>query len=225
MGTRLRVLVGVSWLISAASASAATPCEALGTLTLPMGSVTVSQPVTRGAFVPPGAALRRPPRTTIYTRLPEFCRAMLTLTPSSDSDIKVEVWLPASGWNGKFQAVGNGGLAGTLPYAAMARAVPDGYATAGTDTGHVGNNAEFALGHPEKLVDFGYRADSRDGRGGQACHRAFYGRAPQFSYFNGCSQGGRQGITSAQRYPADFDGIVAGAAAWDHMRSTPRGSR
>ena len=144
---------------------------------------------------------------------------MLTLTPSSDSDIKVEVWLPASGWNGKFQAVGNGGFAGTLPYAAMARAVLDGYATAGTDTGHVGNNAEFALGHPEKLVDFGYRAVHEMAVAAKRVIDAHYGRAPQFSYFNGCSQGGRQGITSAQRYPADFDGIVAGAAAWDQMRS------
>ena len=131
----------------------------------------------------------------------------------------MEVWLPASGWNGKFQAVGNGGFAGTVPYAAMARAVLDGYATAGTDTGHVGNNAEFALGHPEKLVDFGYRAVHEMAVAAKRVIDAHYGRAPQFSYFNGCSQGGRQGITSAQRYPADFDGIVAGAAAWDQMRS------
>ena len=122
MRTRLRVLVAVCWLVPAASASAATPCEGLGTLTIPMGSVSASLPVARGAFVPPGPA---PAGTAqaLYARLPEFCRTALTLMPSSDSDIKVEVWLPASGWNGKFQAVGNGGFAGTLPYAAMARAV------------------------------------------------------------------------------------------------------
>jgi feruloyl esterase len=174
--------------------------------------------VAKGAFVPPGQTPTAPV-PAIYARVPEFCRANLTLKPSSDSDIKVEVWLPASGWNGKFQAVGNGGFAGVLPYGAMARAVLDGYATAGTDTGHVGNTAEFAVGHPEKVVDFGYRAVHEMTVAAKRVIDAHYGRAPQFSYFNGCSQGGRQGITSAQRYPADFDGIVAGAAAWDQIRS------
>jgi feruloyl esterase len=219
MSIRLGVLAAVCGsLIAASPSAAATSCEALSTLAIPAGTVTGVGVVARGTFVPTGLAPTAPV-PAIYARVPDFCRAMLTLKPSSDSDIKVEVWLPASEWNGKFQAVGNGGFAGVLPYAAMARAVLDGYATAGTDTGHVGNTAEFALGHPEKVVDFGYRAIHEMTVAAKRVIDAHYGRAPQFSYFNGCSQGGRQGITSAQRYPADFDGIVAGAAAWDQMRS------
>jgi feruloyl esterase len=204
-------------LALASASAAATPCESLGTLTVATGTVTGSQPIAKGVFVPPGLAAGAPV-PPIYARVPEFCRTALTLTPTSDSDIKVEVWLPVN-WNGRFQAVGNGGFAGVLPYAAMARAVLDGYATAGTDTGHVGNNADFVPGHPEKLVDFGYRAIHEMTVAAKRVIDAHYGRAPQFSYFNGCSQGGRQGITSAQRYPADFNGIVAGAAAWDQIRS------
>ena len=219
MSIRLGVVVVIGWSqIGAAPSAAATACEALSTLAIPAGTVTGVGVVARGTFVPANLA-PAVPVPPIYARVPDFCRAMLTLKPSADSDIRVEVWLPASGWNGKFQAVGNGGFAGVLPYAAMARAVLDGYATAGTDTGHVGNNAEFAVGHPEKLVDFGDRAIHEMAVAAKRVIDAHYGRAPQFSYFNGCSQGGRQGITSAQRYPADFDGIVAGAAAWDQIRS------
>jgi feruloyl esterase len=199
-------------------AQAATACEAMSSRAIAGGAITLARVVAPGTFAAPGQV---PPAPTqvLYSRLPEFCRALLTMTPTIDSIIKVEVWLPASGWNGKFQAVGNGGFAGVVPYPAMARALLDGYATAGTDTGHVGNNAEFIPGHVEKLVDFGYRAVHETTVAAKYVIDLHYGRTPQFSYFNGCSQGGRQAITSAQRFPADFDGIVAGAAAWDGMRS------
>jgi feruloyl esterase len=194
-----------------ATASAAT-CESISSLGLPNAKVTSAQLVAPGTFAPPGP----PPAAgvpTVFTRIPQFCRITATLTPSSDSDIKVEVWLPASGWNGKFQAVGNGGWNGNIPYAALANAVIAGYATAGTDTGHAGNTAEFALGHPEKLIDFGYRAVHEMTVKAKSIVDAFYGSAPTLSIWNGCSQGGRQGITAAVRYPADFDGVVVGAPA------------
>ena len=133
--------------------------------------------------------------------------------PRSDSDIKIEVWLPAASWNGKFQAVGNGGWAGTISYAAMASALQEGYATASTDTGHAGGNAAFAIGHPEKVIDFAYRAVHEMAVKSKAIIATFYGRAPRFSYWTGCSTGGRQGLMEAQRYPEDFDGIIAGAPA------------
>jgi feruloyl esterase len=139
-----------------------------------------------------------------------------TLRPSADSDIKIEVWLPTQ-WNGKFQAVGNGAWAGTIPYSSMGFALVDGYATAGTDTGHVGNNAAFAIGHPEKLIDLGYRSVHEMTAQAKSLINSFYGSAPQFSIWNGCSQGGRQGITAAVRYPADFDGVIAGAPAVNWM--------
>jgi len=135
------------------------------------------------------------------------------LKPSSDSQIEVEVWLPSENWNGKFEAVGNGGWAGAVSFAAMASALQEGYATASTDTGHKGGNAAFAIGHPEKVIDFAYRAVHEMTVTSQSLIAAFYDRAPRLSYWNGCSTGGRQGLMEAQRYPADFDGIIAGAPA------------
>ena len=150
------------------------------------------------------------PNATI-ANLPAFCRVAATLKPTADSDIKTEFWLPMSGWNRKLQSVGNGAWAGVIPYAAMAQAVTGGYATAATDTGHTGNTASFVPGHPERLVDYGYRAVHEMTVAVKAVIRAFYGSAPQYSYWNGCSTGGRQGLMEAQRYPADYDGIIAGA--------------
>ena len=125
----------------------------------------------------------------------------------------MEVWLPASGWNGKFQAVGNGGWAGVISYAAMADAVRAGYASASTDTGHVGGRGTFALDHPEKLIDFAWRSEHEMTVKAKAVIQAFYGSAPRLSYWNGCSTGGRQGLKEAQMFPDDYDGIIAGAPA------------
>lgn len=136
-----------------------------------------------------------------------------TLTPSSDSRIAIDVFLPSKEWNGKFQAVGNGGWAGVVSYPAMANALVEGYATASTDTGHVGGNAAFAIDHPEKLADFAHRAVHEMTVKAKALIAAYYGQAPRLSYWNGCSTGGRQGLMAAQKYPEDFDAIVAGAPA------------
>jgi feruloyl esterase len=140
------------------------------------------------------------------------------LTPSADSRIAIEVWLPSREWNGKFQAVGNGLWAGVISYSALASAVVEGYAAASTDTGHVGNTPLFAIGHPEKLEDFAHRAVHEMTVKAKALINAYYGQAPRFSYWNGCSTGGRQGLMAAQRYPEDFDAILAGAPANAHTR-------
>src|SRR5437867_4468272 len=129
--------------------------------------------------------------------------------------------MPLANWNGKFQAVGNGGWAGSITYSAgvggiergMAQALMRGYATASTDTGHTGNTAAPMLGHPEKLVDYAYRAVHEMTVASKAILAAFYGQPAILSYFNGCSTGGRQALTEAQRFPDDYDGIIAGAAA------------
>src|SRR5665213_2321987 len=188
-------------------------CESLASLGLPNATITLAQPVAAGEFTPPGKTAGGPPPTVAYKDLPAFCRVAATLKPTSDSDIKIEVWLPASGWNGKFQAVGNGGWAGVISYSAMAEALRDGYATSSTDTGHVGATGSFVTGHPEKLVDFGYRAVHEMTLKAKSVIDAFYGAAPRMSYWNGCSTGGRQGLKEAQRFPADYDGIIAGASA------------
>jgi tannase/feruloyl esterase len=188
-------------------------CAALSQLSIANGTVLSAQSVGAGAFTPPP-----PANASAYANLPAFCRVALRLTPSSDSDIRVEVWLPALGWNRKLNAVGNGGLGGTMPYPALAAAIRAGYAAVGTDTGHVGGNADFVAGHPEKLVDFGYRAIHEMTVTAKAIVTAHNDAAPEKSYFASCSTGGRQALVEAQRYPEDFDGIVAGDASWDQMR-------
>jgi feruloyl esterase len=202
-------------LAAGAPRAEAASCESLASLALPQTAVTVVETVAAGAFVPPG-----PPPSPLGRRMlaaaPAFCRVAATLTPTSDSDIKIEVWLPVSGWNGKFQAVGNGGWLGSIPYNGLADALIAGYATAATDTGHVGNTAGFAL-NPEKLTDFAYRAVHEMTARAKAIVDAFYGRAPSLAIWNGCSQGGRQGIAAAVRYPADFDAVIAGAPAVNYM--------
>jgi tannase/feruloyl esterase len=191
-------------------------CEALRQVTLTNGSVTSAQSVQAGGFTLPTPT--NTPAAGAFATLPAFCRVTARLTPTPDSDIHIEVWLPLSGWNGKMQAVGNGGLGGTIPYPALAAAVRAGYAAAGTDTGHVGGNGDFVAGHPEKLVDFAYRAIHEMTMSAKAVVTAHYDTRPARSYFNACSTGGRQGLIEAQRYPEDFDGIVAGDASWDQMR-------
>ena len=202
-------------LFAAASAASAfaTTCESLAAKALKDGTVTRAEVVAPGAFVPPDGGRRGRGGANPFADLPSFCRVAATLMPSSDSDIKVEVWLPANGWNGKFQAVGNGGWAGAISYAAMAEALRAGYATASTDTGHVGGRGTFALDHPEKLVDFSWRSEHEMTVQAKVLIQTFYGSAAKLSYWNGCSTGGRQGLKEAQMFPNDYDGIIAGAPA------------
>ncbi|MGE3707738.1 MAG: tannase/feruloyl esterase family alpha/beta hydrolase [Vicinamibacterales bacterium] len=208
------LLFGLIAIPALAHAQTTAPsCDQLaGALKLPNTTVTLAQLVPAGPFTPPAAPGGQAPQA--IADLPAFCRVAATIAPTSDSDIKMEVWMPASGWNGRFQGVGNGGWAGSIQYGALAGAVKKGYAAASTDTGHVGGTAAFAVGHPEKLVDFAHRAVHEMAVQAKAVASTFYGSAPKYSYFVGCSNGGRQGFKSAQQYPGDFDGIVSGAPAF-----------
>jgi len=198
-------------LLTAASTVRAATCGSLSSLSLPNTTITMAQTVAAGAFAPPVAARGRGGNP--FADLPAFCRVAATLKPTSDSDIKVEAWLPANNWNGKLQAVGNGGWAGVISYPAMANALRRGYATVSTDTGHSSPGGSFALGHPEQLIDYAYRSEHEMTVTAKAVVRALFGNAPAKSYFNGCSTGGRQALVEATKYPDDFDGIIAGAAA------------
>ena len=192
-------------------------CSSLASLMLADTSITGVEVVEAGAFIPPGAsgerALAAAART--YGSLPAFCRVTATLAPSSDSDIKVEVWLPVADWNGKYQAVGNGAFTGSIRHNSMAAALRRGYATSSTDTGHEGNTASFGLGHPEKVTDFGWRSVHEMTVMAKATIAAHYEEGLRYSYWNGCSAGGRQAMKEAQRFPGDFDGIIAGAPGND----------
>ena len=202
----MRICVAMALAVAALTAApaAAMDCEAL------QGVRLESAGVTAATLVPAG--------TAPFAAKADFCRVAVTARPSPDSDIRIEVWLPAGrAWNGKFLQVGNGGFAGQIPYRLMGLGLAHGYAVAGTDDGHQssdGTDASWALGHPEKLVDFGWRAVKVTTDVAQALLSA-YGPGPRKAYFLGCSDGGREALMTAQRFPQDFDGIVAGAPAYD----------
>jgi feruloyl esterase len=200
-----------SLILMAATALLPQPaCNAITSVALPGVTITAAEFVAAGAPVPGARG-----RGGAASSLPAYCRVAATLTPSSDSHIEMELWLPADNWNGKFLAVGNGGWAGAISFDAMADGLRRGYATASNDTGHKGASAAFAVGHPEKLIDFGYRAMHEMALHSKAIIKTFYARAPRLSYYLGCSTGGRQGLMAAQRFPEDFDAIVAGAPVYN----------
>ena len=200
-----------------------TPCEELQTMSLERAAITSAQAVAAGVFTPPaGPRLGGPPGAQEPPRpIPAHCRVTMVLRPTVDSNINVELWLPTENWNGKFLAVGNGGWAGAIQgYGDMQEGLRRGYATAATDTGHSaadGPAGMFALGHPEKIVDFAYRAVHDMTVKSKRVIDQFYSEALDYAYFKGCSTGGRQAVMAAQRYPGDFDGIIAGALANRHI--------
>ncbi len=199
-------MVGPLVLLLAGLAQPAS-CEAIKALRIPRVTVTVAELVAAGSTARGGRGASGV--------LPAHCRVAVALAPSPDSHIEMELWLPTESWNGKFLAVGNGGWAGSISTDAMATALRRGYATASNDTGHKGGTAAFALGHPEKLIDFAYRAMHEMTVQSKAIIQTFYGRSPQLSYYQGCSTGGRQGLMEAQRFPEDFDAIIAGAPVYN----------
>src|SRR5262245_7515658 len=232
-------MISTLMLMTALVAGKPSDCEKLKSLKLSNVTITTAEFVPAGAAVagarggrgrgqaagavPDGGqrgAVRGP--AAPITPLPAHCRVAAVLKPSSDSNINIEVWLPTENWNGKFQAIGNGGWAGSIQgingvgMSSMQTALRSGYATAATDTGHSaadGPSGAFAYNHPEKVVDFGYRAIHEMTVHAKAMIKSFYERAAKYSYFNGCSTGGRQGLMEAQRFPDDFDAILAGAPA------------
>jgi feruloyl esterase len=231
--TALPVIFGTA-LFAASSSAAATTCDSLRSMSIPNVTISAAEVVTpqpasagrgRGAPAagPAAAGTGRAAPSPALAPLPEYCRVRLLLMPSSDSRINAELWLPTTTWNGRFMAVGNGGFGGSIQgFGEMQNALRLGYATSGNDTGHDaevdGPNGMFALGHPEKIVDFAYRAMHEMTATSKTIIRQFYGRPQQFSYYKGCSTGGRQGAMNAQRYPEDFDGIIAGALANRHIQ-------
>jgi hypothetical protein len=191
---------------SAPPSPAPVSCEALPGLVLPHVTVVEARVVSAGGPASAGAPT-----------LAAYCRVLGSSRPSPDSDIRFEVAIPVGeSWNGRYLQVGNGGFAGKIPEDDILMGVAAGDAVAGTDDGHPSNrgtDASWAMGHPEKLVDYGYRAVKETSDAARAILRAYTGRAPNHTYFAGCSDGGREALMEAQRYPDDFDGIVAGAPA------------
>jgi feruloyl esterase len=234
-------LVGAAMGLFAAVAIAstpamATPCTNLLSLQLQHTTMNSADDNITGVFVVPGTS----PPTTI-PGLPHFCRVTATLTPSSDSSIKIELWLPEGGWNGRFLGTGGGGFQGVINYAELSAGLRAGFAATNSDlgTGSSGCNPLFCgsngnqgnplaiafgepaapstglFGHPERIKDFGYRAIHLMTVRGKEIANAFYGQNAQRSYFAGCSTGGQNALMEAQRFPDDYDGILAGAPAFN----------
>lgn len=215
-------------LLAAAAVSATiqvTPCHQLTELSLPDTRVESAELIGAAIFKWPDG-VRVPPHLTVEQYqpklLPKHCKVNLELTPTSNSSINVEVWLPEDDWNGKFLVVGNGLWAGTVQnYQDMESGLLKGYAVASSDGGHSPDNIPFtgmfALGQPEKIIDFAYRAIHAMTVRGKQVVTQHYDRPIEYSYFKGCSTGGRQGVMAAQRYPGDFDGIIASALANQHI--------
>jgi hypothetical protein len=198
----------------AAPAAAEDSCSNLASLALPNTTVATAASVTGGSFTPPGLS-------TPITNLPDFCRVAAFATPTSDSHIQFEVWIPESGWNGKYLQAGCGGFCGNIGYSVMAEPLRRGYAVAATDDGHEasGIDASWAVGHPQKIIDFAYRSLKVTTDNAKAIITAFESSRPRRSYFFGCSDGGREALMEAHRYSRDFDGIIVGspANAWTHL--------
>jgi Tannase and feruloyl esterase len=205
----------IGFVLTVSAPVFAASCQSLSGLKLANTTITSAAEVRAGEFTPPGHAIAPARRARQFGNFPAFCRVTATVKPVADSDIRIEVWMPVSGWNGKFLGVGNGGWAGSINYGGLAQGVAHGFATASTDTGHEGkdSDASFAFGHPEKWIDMGYRAVHEMTAKGKAVAAAFYGKPARVAYWNGCSTGGRQGLMEAQRYPRDYNGIAEGDPA------------
>lgn len=184
------------------SPSLAAPCEQLLGLQIANTTIANAEPQAEGSFAPPSGAP--------ITDLPAFCRVRGVVSPVPGSRVGLELWLPQAGWNGKVEMVGNGGYSSAIAYKAMGPLLRRGYATVATDTGHTGDDPGFAIDHPEAIVDWGHRAVHVSIAAAKSVVAEFYGQSAKHSYFAGCSTGGHQALMEAQRYPADFDGIIAG---------------
>ena len=206
------------------SAKETAVCEGLAKLALPEATITRAEAFAPREYVLPGSSggsekaahgMPTPFHPADTTNHVPFCRVAATLKPSGDSDIKIEVWLPLSGWNGKLLGLGNFGWAGNIMYGGLLIGLEGGYVSVSTDTGHDQSQGfgEFALGHPDKTIDYGYRAVHEMTLKAKALVKAFYGTAPSHSYWTGCSLGGQQGLIEAERFPEDYDGVIVGSPA------------
>lgn len=209
-----RTLLLIAALSVACPAWAQQSCESLASLPIHGITITSAASVPAGSFrlpqsAAPGSA------SAAAVQVPTFCRVAATV----GREVRLELWMPQQ-WNHKLLAVGNGGLAGSISYPPMVKPLQQGYATSSTDTGHQGSSTdgEWALGNYERVVNFADRATHLMAEADKLILKAFYGGQPVHSYFSGCSQGGHEAMIEAQRYPADFDGIIAGDPAnnWTH---------
>ncbi len=206
----VRIACGIVFLLGVQSSLLhGADCGVLKNFSAEFTTITSAEPVTAGTL----AASDREPA---LQGLPAFCRVTGILRPTSDSKIRFEIWLPQQDWNGRLLGTGNGGFAGSIGYQEMQGYLKRGFAVAGSDAGHEaeGTDATWAFGHPEKVKDFGWRAVHLMTESAKQIVAAYYGKPQQKAYFDACSDGGREALMEAQRFPDDYDGILAGAPAY-----------
>ncbi|MGA2000661.1 MAG: tannase/feruloyl esterase family alpha/beta hydrolase [Terriglobales bacterium] len=204
LGADVCLVVTLLMLVLPSRGALGKSCAEVAQLKIPDVTITAASELPAGPFTPPGSS------HTLQTVA--LCRVLAVAKPTTDSVINFEVWIPAAGqWNGKFEGVGNGAYNGAISYGAMVNAVYRGFATASSDTGHVGESLMFGQGHPEKIADWGYRALHVTTAAAKLFIKEYTGMVPKYSYFNGCSTGGHQALMEAQRFPKDYDGVIAGA--------------
>ena len=209
----LKGLATVLLSLLGSSTAVAADCAALEALELSDVRIVSVEDRVAGPFVIRGG------REEVTIALPAFCRVAAVGIPTPDSEIRFEVWLPVeTAWNGRLLGTGNGGYTGAIQYRTLADGLRQGYAVAGSDTGHSGSDLSFGFGHPEKIADWGHRAVHVMTEAAKPIARARYGRFPHHAYFSGCSTGGHQALSEAQRYPGDYDGILAGAPGHNRTR-------
>lgn len=202
----LRLTAGLVLCLLSASgiAQSASRCSELAHIKIPNASIVLAQSDADGS--------PQPPTGKKLTGLPAFCRVAIVSKPASDSNIQIEIWLPENEWNGRLLGTGNGGGAGAISFGSLASGLRRHFAVANTDLG-TSPNAAAVTGHPDRWSDFGFRATHEMTVIAKTIVRDYYGSSPKRSYFSGCSTGGQQALSEAQRYPKDYDGIIAGAPA------------
>jgi feruloyl esterase len=184
----------------------AVSCDSLAKAALPDTRITLAQSYAEGEYVTPPDMQTHTPAA----KLPAICRVLATITTSSDSEVKAEVWLPQSGWNGNMVGATYPGRP-VVQHNELIDGVRSGYAAVMID-GLALDRWAAAAGHPEQLIDDGYRGMHLITVTGKALIKAFYGRPAKYSVFLGCSEGGREGLNEAHHYPEDYDGISIGGA-------------
>jgi len=197
-----------------ASPAVAASCGTLANVIVPKGSITAAQSVPAGNYTAPSG--------TVYPNMPAFCRIAATLIPTSDSFIRIELWMPVGDWNGAYLATGGGGYTGTINYGELSGGLAQGFATANTDMGTSPATAldgRALTGHLQKQIDFAYRSTHLMNLLAKELIADFYGQDPEYSYYYGCSTGGGQGMHIVEQYPDDYDGVVAGAPAINRTHS------
>jgi Tannase and feruloyl esterase len=211
----LGLLVEAILILLPIVAGAQENCKDLRSFTFP------NTTITDVASMPGGAYVAQDAWHLAFNDLPPWCQVTAKIRPTPDSDINVQVWLPIQRYNSRYLGAGNGGYGGSHFQSELAQGVANGFATSTTDMGTSpsdGVNADNLVGHREKWSDFGWRATHVTAQFSKALIDAFYGSPAKHSYFAGCSTGGQQALMEAERFPDDYDGILAGAPAFNRTR-------